>query len=125
MKLLSICAVLLISIFSSNTIKAQSQKNDSLKVWGNCGMCKSKIEKAAKNAGATVANWNEDTKQLKVSYASNKTSSTKIQEAIAKAGYDTQDFTADDKVYEKLHSCCQYERKAETDKEAGKPIINN
>jgi hypothetical protein len=74
-------------------------------------MCKTKIEKAAKSAGATSASWNTESKELKVSYAVNKTSGTKIQEAIAKTGYDTQDFTADNKVYEKLHSCCQYERK--------------
>ncbi|HMC99538.1 MAG TPA: hypothetical protein VKH37_05265, partial [Ferruginibacter sp.] len=33
------------------------------------------------------------------------------QQAIAKSGYDTQDFTADDAAYNKLHACCQYDRK--------------
>jgi len=35
----------------------------------------------------------------------------KIQEAIAKVGYDTQDVTGDDKAYNNLSGCCQYDRK--------------
>jgi len=30
----------------------------------------------------------------------------------AASGYDTQDVTAPTEVYNKLHGCCQYERKA-------------
>ena len=114
MKTLSIYAVILFSIFSFNSSYAQSVKKDTIKVWGNCGMCKTKIEKAAKAAGASTANWNEETKELKVSYAVSKTSGTKIQQAIARSGYDTQDFTAENKAYQKLPGCCQYDRKAET-----------
>ena len=113
MKTLNIFAALLFSIVAVNFSSAQSTtKNETIKVWGNCGMCKANIEKAAKSAGATSAKWNEDSKELKVSYALNKTSGTKIQEAIARSGYDTQDITADDKAYNKLHACCQYERKS-------------
>lgn len=111
MKTLSLFAVLLFSISSINTTYAQTTKTETIKIWGNCGMCKTTIEKAAKKAGAKTANWNEDSKELKVSYAVNKTSSVKIQEAIAKAGYDTQDFTADNKAYDNLHTCCKYDRK--------------
>jgi periplasmic mercuric ion binding protein len=82
-------------------------------------MCKTTIEKAAKKAGAKTAVWNEDSKELKVTYAANKTSSAKIQEAIAKSGYDTQDFTADNKAYDNLHGCCQYDRKSEGAKATG------
>ncbi len=111
MKTLSFCAVLLFSIFSFNTSFAQSSKTETIKVWGNCGMCKTTIEKAAKKAGAKTAVWNEDSKELKVTYAVNKTSSAKIQEAIAKSGYDTQEFTADNAAYDNLHGCCKYDRK--------------
>jgi periplasmic mercuric ion binding protein len=115
MKTLNICAALLFSIFAINTSFAQTAvKKETIKVWGNCSMCKTTIEKAAKKGGATTANWNEESKELKVSFASNKTSSDKIQQSIAKSGYDTQGFTADDKVYNKLHGCCQYDRKVTT-----------
>ncbi len=96
-------------LFLSVTAFAQQSKTENIKVWGNCGMCKKTIETAAKEAGATEANWSTETKVLAVSYkgADNK----KIQQAIANAGYDTQDFTAPDAVYEKLHECCKYDRK--------------
>ena len=114
MKTVSFFAAIMFSIFSINSSTAQIVKTETIKVWGNCGMCKTTIEKAAKKAGAKTANWNEDSKELKVSYAANKTSSVKIQQAVAKSGYDTQDFTADNKAYDNLHGCCQYDRKSET-----------
>ena len=113
MKSLSFFAVLFCSLLAINTSFAQSTiSNEIIKVSGNCGMCKTTIEKAATKAGATSANWNEDSKELKVSYAVNKTSSEKIQKAIAKSGYDTQGFKASDKAYNGLHACCKYERNA-------------
>ena len=118
MKTLSLFAVILCSIFSFNTSFAQTAKTETIKVWGNCGMCKTTIEKAAKKAGAKTANWNEDSKELKITYAVNKTSSVKIQEAIAKSGYDTQDFTAVKSAYDNLHGCCKYDRKELTAKVA-------
>ena len=111
MKTLSFFAVAIFSLFSFSTVIAQTSKTETIKVWGNCGMCKTNIEKAARKAGAAKASWNEDSKELKVTYAVSKTSSSKIQEAIAKSGYDTQDFTADNTAYSKLHTCCQYDRK--------------
>ncbi len=111
MKTISLFAAILFSIFSINISTAQTAKTETIKVWGNCGMCKTTIEKAAKKAGAKTADWNEDSKELKVTYAVNKTSSAKIQEAIAKSGYDTQDFTAVKSAYDNLHGCCKYDRK--------------
>ena len=114
MKTLSLFAAIIFSIFSINTSMAQTSKTETIKVWGNCGMCKTVIEKSAKKAGAKTANWNEDSKELKVTYAADKTSSAKIQEAIAKSGYDTQDFTAVKAAYNNLPGCCKYDRKEAT-----------
>lgn len=119
MKTIFICSAILFGILFYNTLSAQSLKKETIKVWGNCGMCKKTIEKSAKSAGATLASWDVEKKQLNISYETDKTSSEKIQQAIAKVGYDTQDFTADDKAYHKLHGCCQYERK-NTEKEETK-----
>lgn len=105
----TILSTLVLFIFLSSSVLAQ--KNEEIKVWGNCGMCKKVIETAATGAGASKANWSEDTKMLTVSYNAKKTDAKKIQEAVASAGYDTQDFTAPTEVYNKLHGCCQYERK--------------
>jgi TusA-related sulfurtransferase len=121
MKTLSLFAAILFSIFNINTATAQTAqmaKTETIKVWGNCGMCKTTIEKAAKKGGAKTANWNEDSKELKVTYAVNKTSSAKIQKSIAKAGYDTQDFTAVQTAYDNLHGCCKYDRKTDASSNA-------
>jgi mercuric ion binding protein len=103
-----------IILFAAVAVNASAQtstlKKDTLQVSGNCGMCKSTIEKAAKSAGATFALWNEETKNLVVKYSAGKTDTKKIQEAVAKSGYDTQLFTATDEAYNKLHGCCKYER---------------
>ncbi|MBK8788549.1 MAG: cation transporter [Chitinophagaceae bacterium] len=114
MKTVSLFAAIIFSLFSISTSTAQTAKTETIKVWGNCGMCKTTIEKAAKKAGAKTANWNEDSKELKVSYTENKTSSAKIQEAIAKSGYDTQDFIGIKSAYDNLPGCCKYDRKEAT-----------
>ncbi len=108
---LSILFTCLLVSFTSLAQKGAALKTEKIKVWGNCDMCKTTIEKAAKSAGAAYALWNEESKMLTVKYASAKTNNSKIQKKIASVGYDTQDETAKDEVYNKLHGCCQYERK--------------
>ncbi len=113
MKSINIFFALVFSIasFSAQAQKAAVQK-ENITVYGNCGMCKSRIEKAAVAAGATAASWNDETKILAVSYGPTKSSAEKIEKAVAAVGHDTKNFIAKDEVYNKLHGCCQYERKA-------------
>ncbi|MCF3111955.1 cation transporter [Niabella sp. CC-SYL272] len=85
-------------------------KTEKIAVSGNCGMCKKTIEKAAKTAGAREAVWDIPSKTLDVKYNAKNTSSSKIQQAVADAGYDTQEIRGSDAAYEKLHACCRYER---------------
>lgn len=85
-------------------------KSETLKVSGECGMCKKKIEKAAKDAGASYALWDKDTKVLTLKYNSSSTNTAKIEKKIAAVGYDTPDFKATEEAYKKLDKCCQYER---------------
>jgi periplasmic mercuric ion binding protein len=93
---------------------AQTTKTETFNVSGNCGMCKSKIEKAAKDAGASSATWDAATKVLTVKYKSTSTNTAKIQQSIAGVGYDNAGFKATDIAYKKLHGCCQYERTGTT-----------
>lgn len=113
MKMRSFILSIAVLFAFGNLSFGQSAKKDSVKVWGNCGMCKKTIETAATKAGATSASWDTESKMLTVSYAAKKTNTQKIQQAIAAAGYDTRDLTASDDTYNKLHSCCQYDRKAD------------
>lgn len=103
--------LLLIAMLAFTTTKAQDTKTDTFKVWGNCGMCKRTIEKAAKTEGVEKAEWNKETKIITLVYNPTVTSNEKIQKAIAAVGYDTEKYTGDDKAYEKLPGCCHYERK--------------
>jgi hypothetical protein len=100
---------LLLSICS---ISFAQEKTDSFKVAGECGMCKKKIEKAAKTAGASYAAWDTKSKQLVVKYSTESTNQTKIQQSIAGVGYDTPDYKATEEAYNKLDGCCQYERQS-------------
>lgn len=106
-------SILFAFIFIVSGLVAQT-KTATLKVWGNCGMCKTTIEGAAKNSGATTANWDTKSKILTVGYKPSKTSEDKILKAIAEAGYDNEVYTAPEGVYNNLHSCCKYDRKAAT-----------
>src|ERR1700704_5412150 len=110
MKTLKIFSLLAICLAVAGLSIAQSTKTETLKVAGDCGMCRKKIEKAAKEAGASYALWNMKTKVLTVRYSSSSTNKSKIEEKIAGTGYDTPDFKATKEAYNKLDECCKYER---------------
>jgi copper chaperone CopZ len=90
--------------------KSSGNKTETIKVSGNCGSCKTKIEKAAKIEGVSEATWSTDTKVLTVVYDPSKVTSDDIQKKIASVGYDTEKYKADEKAYNGLPACCQYER---------------
>jgi len=72
-------------------------------------MCKARIETAAKLVkGVLSAEWNVDTKKIKVDYNTNVTNTNTIENAIAKAGHDTENYKTDDKIYNELPACCRY-----------------
>ena len=102
-----------ITMFAGITAFAQT-KTETIKVSGNCGSCEKHIETAAKQAGATKAAWDKKTKVLTVSFDESKTSDEAIQKKIAAAGYDTEKFAGDDKAYNDLDGCCQYDNKRKT-----------
>jgi periplasmic mercuric ion binding protein len=114
MKTLKITFVALIALFFiTNTYaqtgtKSSAIKSEVIKVSGNCGMCKERIETAAKVDGVTSASWNKDTKVLTLAYNPNVVKSEDVQKKIASVGHDTEKFKADDKVYAKLPGCCKY-----------------
>ena len=119
LKILMLATVIMFSV----SVNAQT-KIDTIKVSGECGMCKSRIQKTLKIRllfleylgkvdGIASAVWDTETKFLVVAYDVSKISNDDIQKKIAAVGHDTEKYTADDKVYEKLPGCCQYERKKE------------
>lgn len=81
----------------------------TLRVSGNCNMCKKNIEKPLKAMdGVESAAWDKTTKQLTVTFAPEKTSTENIRAAVLAAGYDTDTLRAPDAAYAKLPKCCKY-----------------
>jgi hypothetical protein len=81
MKSIKIFSAFFFMMSMSTAILAQD-KTETFTVNGNCGMCKSSIEKAAKAAGATTAEWNKESKALTVTYNSTTTNTAKIQQKL-------------------------------------------
>ena len=85
-----------VTVFAGN-------KTEKFKVYGNCGMCENRIEKAAKSVeGVQSADWNKETKMMEVTFDDAKTDVHKVHMAIAKAGHDTEMHKATDEVYNEL-----------------------
>jgi len=92
-------------------VSIAKKKTVKFKVYGNCGMCKSTIEKALKGVkGISWATWDTETKMITVRYNPKKIELEDIHKKIAAVGYDTEKAKAKDEVYNGLHGCCQYDR---------------
>ena len=93
---------------SNVSSKSTATKTETLKVSGNCDMCKARIEKAAKIDGVSKAEWNAKSKILAVTYDPAKTNIDQVGKKVAAAGHDNEKVKADDKAYSSLPSCCKY-----------------
>lgn len=108
-KLIILTTIFILTILTQSI--AGGGQTEKFKVWGNCGMCKKTIEKSLKIDGVKKASWDVKTKEITVSFDSKKTDLKKIQQAICNAGYDNDGCKGNDEAYNKLHSCCKYDRK--------------
>ena len=97
-----------IAALTISTVAFAATKTETIKISGNCGTCKVRIEKAAKVDGVTKAEWSDKTKMLTLVYDPSKTTSDKVQKSIAAVGHDTPKYKADAKVYNALPGCCKY-----------------
>ena len=96
-------------IFTALQLSAQSKVvKANIKVYGNCSMCKHRIETALDVTGIKLAEWDPKTKNLEVVYNSSKISAQQIMAALAAVGHDTDTVKAKDEVYAKLPFCCLY-----------------
>ena len=100
--------ILIISTLSFATFAQSKVITANIKVYGNCSMCKNRIETALDTKGVKLAKWDTKTKALEVVYNSDKISEQQIHEIIAGVGHDTDKVKAKDEVYAKLPFCCLY-----------------
>jgi hypothetical protein len=91
-----------------------NSKTETVKIYGNCGMCKSTIEKAGNDKKTASVEWNKESKLTTLTYDSVRTNRDEILRRIALVGYDSEYFLAPDEAYEKLPGCCHYDRAKES-----------
>jgi copper chaperone CopZ len=101
-----IILLLFISFFSSYA--QEKVVKTKFKVFGNCSMCKQRIETALEVKGIKTATWSSTTKELDVVYNKSKISEQKIHEIVASVGHDTELVKAKDNTYSELPFCCLY-----------------
>jgi hypothetical protein len=119
-----VAAVMLLSTSINAQIK--NAKTETVKVYGNCGMCKTTIEKTGSIKKIAKVDWNQETQMATLTYDAKKTNQEEILKRIALVGYDSDKFLAPDDVYNNLHGCCQYDRVAKVPvKEATTAIASN
>lgn len=113
-KVMNLAVMLLLG---ATTLFAQN-KTGKFKVYGNCGMCENRIEKAALSVdGVSKADWDKSNKIIVVTLDKSKTDIHKIHVAIAAKGHDTEMHKSKDDIYNKLPGCCQYERAGTSSKD--------
>ncbi len=105
---------LLFVVGSSLTVFAQDVTETEFRVAGNCGQCKTRIEKAVSIKGVKFARWNKSTKMLKVAFVTTAVTADSLQRRLAAVGHDTDSHTAPDAVYSALPECCLYRDNAHT-----------
>jgi Protein of unknown function (DUF3347) len=110
MKSIILVMVTVSLVTTSCQSQIQNAKTETVKVYGNCGMCETTIEKAANKKKISKADWNDATKMATITYDSNRTTLDAGLKNIALSGYDNQNFLAPDAAYNKLPACCKYNR---------------
>ncbi|TXE16574.1 heavy-metal-associated domain-containing protein [Psychroserpens burtonensis] len=103
------------TVTTSNEVSKEMALVDvAFGVRGNCGMCKSTIEKAANGVeGVSKATWDVDKKNVEVSFDGTKTDVLSIHNAIAASGYDTEKVAGSEEAYKDLPGCCKYDHEME------------
>jgi mercuric ion binding protein len=106
----TILFTLLVSLFTLSAAIGQQAKvtETTFKVFGNCGMCKNRIENVLKIKEVKMAKWDKTSKMLTVAYLASSITLDSLQQRIAAVGHDNGKFVAPDSVYEALPGCCLY-----------------
>jgi copper chaperone CopZ len=114
MKVLILITAIGLLSFSATQGQIKNAKTETIKVYGNCDLCKTAIEKAGNKAKLYKTEWNVDTKIAAITYDSKQTNRDAVLKSIALLGYDNQNYLAPDDAYSKLPACCKYKREKKT-----------
>jgi hypothetical protein len=98
----------LIGCGATLSASAQGTIETEFKVYGVCGMCEERIEKAYDQAGIVYAEWEQETNVLRLAYKAKKWTEEQLFQVAADVGHDTDAIKATDEVYANIHGCCRY-----------------
>ena len=110
MKTLKIISIITIILVSLPGIAQEEQKTKKITIKSSvvCDMCKERVEHdMAFEKGVKSVTVNLKTKEIDITYRTDKTDPDKLREAISKIGYDADDVEAEPKAYAKLPRCCK------------------
>jgi periplasmic mercuric ion binding protein len=103
-------SVLAIAAFALGSV-AQTKPMETVKIKTptvQCESCKNRIETYLKRYnGITSVNVNYKKKETTVKYVTDRINEEEIKAAIANAGYDANDVTANPDSYKRLPQCCK------------------
>ena len=98
--------MLVVLLAASQFVIAKSVVTE-FKVKGQCGDCKSRIEKALDLPGISFATWDVDSKVLTIRYNDKRYSEDEIHKIISDLGYATSKLEANKEAENALPKCCR------------------
>jgi len=99
-----VCAITVTSFAQTKAVQTAKIKTPTVV----CEKCKDRIETYLKRYdGILSTNVNYRSKETTVKYLSDRTNIEEIKTAIANAGYDADDVTANPDSYNRLPICCK------------------
>ncbi|MBT4774695.1 MAG: heavy-metal-associated domain-containing protein [Crocinitomicaceae bacterium] len=106
---LKIFLVALLFIQSSGCVGQAKYTESNFEVKGVCGMCEHRIENALDLKGIKLADWDLESKKLRVIFKNSMYTELEIHEILAAVGHATDKVKVTKTAYDKLHKCCKYE----------------
>lgn len=103
---------------------AQSQKVEIKTPGVQCEMCKTRIENylLKREPGITSVKVDLKKKTTTVVFLKDRNNIEQVKTAIANAGYDADDVTAEEDAYKKLPKCCKKPEEVKPAVEAAPPV---
>jgi len=104
LSLLAIIGLVTVSFAQQKTVQKVVIKTPTVQ----CEMCKDKIEKyVTREPGVSAVKVDYKKKTTTVTFLTDRNNIEQLKTAIANAGYDADDVTADEAAYNKLPKCCK------------------
>jgi periplasmic mercuric ion binding protein len=109
MKAIKLTFLLLIGLVSISFAQQKAVEKVVIKTpTVQCENCKERIENYLKREpGVSVVKVDYKKKTTTVTYLTDRNNIEQLKTAIANAGYDADDITADEQAYKKLPKCCK------------------